>query len=106
MPGAAAESACARTILTRIAHQAYRRPITPADMNSLMKMYAEGHKVADARPLPLNLLDAVRELERDEALAAALGRPTVEAYARLKRAEWTDYMRHFTAWERANSLDC
>jgi glutamine synthetase len=69
-------------------------------------MYAEGHKVADARPLPLNLLDALRELERDEVLAAALGRPTVGAYVKLKRAEWTDYMRHFTAWERANTLDC
>ena len=69
-------------------------------------MYAEGHKVADARSLPLNLLDAVRELERDEGLAAALGRPTVDAYIKLKRAEWTDYMRHFTAWERTNALDC
>ncbi len=69
-------------------------------------MYAEAHKVPEARSLPLNMLDAVRELEQDDVLAAALGRPTVDAYVKLKRAEWTDYMRHFTAWERANTLDC
>lgn len=69
-------------------------------------MYAEGHKVPDARSLPLNLLDAVRELERDDVLTSALGRSTLDAYVKLKRAEWTDYMRHFTSWERANTLDC
>jgi glutamate---methylamine ligase len=69
-------------------------------------MYAEGHKLAGVRSLPLNLLDAVREIEGDEVLATALGRPIVDAYVKLKTGEWSDYMRHFTAWERANALDC
>jgi hypothetical protein len=43
-PTAAQETACARTILSRLARQAYRRPVTDADMAPLMKMYAEGHK--------------------------------------------------------------
>ena len=38
------EAACARSILGRIAQQAYRRPLTQADMASLMKMYAEGRQ--------------------------------------------------------------
>ncbi len=43
----AAEPACARSILTRIAHQAYRRPLTQADIKPLMAMYAEGRKDGD-----------------------------------------------------------
>jgi hypothetical protein len=41
---AAQEAACARSILSRLARQAYRRPVTDADMAQLMKMYAEGRK--------------------------------------------------------------
>jgi hypothetical protein len=41
------EEACARSILSRIAHQAYRRPVTDADMAPLMTMFAEGRKDSD-----------------------------------------------------------
>ena len=41
------ESACAKSILSRIAHQAYRRPLTQADVTPLMAMYAEGRKDGD-----------------------------------------------------------
>jgi hypothetical protein len=37
-----AEEACARSILSRLARQAYRRPTVAADMAPLMKMYAQG----------------------------------------------------------------
>ena len=43
----ASQDACARSILTRIAHQAYRRPLTQADITPLMKMYAEGRQDGD-----------------------------------------------------------
>jgi hypothetical protein len=43
----AAEAACARSILTRIAHQAYRRPLTQADITPLLKMYAQGRQDGD-----------------------------------------------------------
>ena len=43
----AAEDACAKSILTRIAHQAYRRPLTQADISPLMKMYAQGRQDGD-----------------------------------------------------------
>ncbi|HVW73428.1 MAG TPA: DUF1592 domain-containing protein, partial [Rhizomicrobium sp.] len=41
------EGACARKILTSLAHHAYRRPVTAADVTPLMKMYAQGRKGAD-----------------------------------------------------------
>jgi glutamine synthetase len=68
-------------------------------------MYAEGHRVK-ARQLPLNLLDALRELGRNRVLGAALGGEAVDAYIRLRTGEWNAYMRHFSAWERENALDC
>ncbi len=71
-----------------------------------LDMYAEGHKVRGAKKLPLNLLDALRELDKDGTLRAALGRETVAAYLKLKRQEWNDYCRHLTAWERDTTLDC
>ena len=60
---------------------------------------------ADARRLPLNLLDAIRAFE-ESGLAATLGEGFASSYAKLKRAEWDDYMRHLTQWERDNTLDC
>ncbi len=79
-----------------------RDPGRPLDLD----MYAEGHKARGVKRLPLNLLDALRELQRDRVFAAALGEETVAAYAKLRQAEWRDYTRHFTEWERANALDC
>jgi cytochrome c553 len=38
------DTACARTILTRLAAQAYRGPLSTADVNDLMRFYAEGAK--------------------------------------------------------------
>jgi glutamine synthetase len=68
-------------------------------------MYTEGHRAADAPKLPLNLLDALRELEGSFTLRAALG-DTVTAYLKLKQGEWNDYARHLTDWERETTLDC
>ena len=69
-------------------------------------MYTEGHTVKDAKRLPLNLLDALRGLERSEVLKSALGEATVASYLKLKHAEWNEYSRHLTDWERQTTLDC
>lgn len=42
-----AESACARKILATLARQAYRRPVTAADIDPLMKLYAAARADAD-----------------------------------------------------------
>ncbi|KPL51920.1 glutamine synthetase [Prosthecomicrobium hirschii] len=68
-------------------------------------MYAEGHKVTGAPKLPLNLLDALREFEKDASLQAALGTEFSAAYLKLKHGEWQSYCSHFTAWERETTLD-
>jgi glutamine synthetase len=53
--------------------------------------------------LPPNLLDATRELERDDVLREALGRGRDEDYidyfVRVKRDEWTRYHEQVTPWE-------
>ncbi|HKQ11082.1 MAG TPA: DUF1587 domain-containing protein, partial [Rhizomicrobium sp.] len=41
------EADCAGKILTNLAHHAYRRPVTAADVSPLMKIYAQGRKGAD-----------------------------------------------------------
>ncbi len=69
-------------------------------------MYAEGHKVRGAKKLPLNLLDALRMLERDKALREGLGEETTAAYVKLRMAEWDEHMRHLSEWEREQTLDC
>ena len=53
--------------------------------------------------LPANLLDATRELERDEVLREALGRGRdedyLDYYVRVKREEWRRYHEQVTPWE-------
>lgn len=66
---------------------------------------------AKAGKLPLNLLDALRELENTESGAALLAGidPSGElgrAYLKLKKAEWSSYVGHLSEWEVENTLDC
>ncbi|MDD9922371.1 MAG: type III glutamate--ammonia ligase [Boseongicola sp.] len=68
-------------------------------------MYAEGHKVRGAPKLPLNLLDALREFDKDKGLKAALGDEFASAFVKLKMREWNSFMHHFSDWEKANTLD-
>lgn len=68
-------------------------------------MYKDGHKVRGVQKLPLNLLDALREMEKDKVLCAAMGEEFSSAFLKLKRHEWDSYAAHFTEWERQNTLD-
>lgn len=68
-------------------------------------MYAEGHKVRGAPKLPLNMLDALREYDKDKGLKAAMGEEFSAAYLKLKHQEWNKYVSHFSSWEKANTLD-
>jgi glutamine synthetase type III len=69
-------------------------------------MYADGHTVKNAKRLPLNLLDALRALDNSSVLKAGLGDPLVNAYRKLKMADWNEYTGHLTEWERRTTLDC
>ncbi len=68
-------------------------------------MYAEGHKVKGAPKLPLNLLDALREYDKDRSLKAAMGAEFSAAFLKMKRLEWDEYVSHFSQWEKDNTLD-
>jgi glutamate---methylamine ligase len=70
-----------------------------------VNMYTDGDKYPNVAKLPLNLLDAIRTLEASEVLGSAMPE-LVPAYIKLKYAEWNDYARHLTDWERASTLDC
>ncbi len=69
-------------------------------------MYAEGHKARGAKKLPLNMLDAVRKLDRSRELNEAFGRENVQSYVKLKMIEWNNFCQHLTQWERDQTLDC
>jgi hypothetical protein len=45
--GTADEDACAEKIITSLAHEAFRRPVTEGDMKLLMKFFHEGRKEKD-----------------------------------------------------------
>ena len=71
-----------------------------------INMYTDGHKAEGAKKLPLNLLDALRALEKSSILKSALGEETVSSYLKLKYNDWNAYSGHLTDWERQNTLDC
>jgi glutamine synthetase len=60
----------------------------------------------EIRSLPLNLLDALRALEASPVFKASFGDQMVASYVKLKHAEWNEYCRHLTDWERHATLDC
>ena len=71
-----------------------------------INMYTEGHKAKNARKLPLNLLDALRALEKSSVFKAGLGEDVLASYLKLKHDDWNAYSRHLTEWERQTTLDC
>lgn len=71
-----------------------------------INMYTEGHKVKNARQLPLNLLDALRNLKQSKVLSSAFNKDVIASYVKLKMEEWNEYNRHLSDWERQNTLDC
>ena len=69
-------------------------------------MYQEPEKAKGAKKLPLNLLDAVRLLDKSKVLRAGLGDELIDAYVKLKMQDWHAYTAHLSQWERDNTLDC
>ena len=69
-------------------------------------MYAEPEKAKGAKKLPLNLLDAVRNLDKSKPLRAGLGDELIDAYVKLRMQDWQAYTAHLSSWERDNTLDC
>ncbi len=68
-------------------------------------MYADGHKVRGAPKLPLNMLDALREYDKDKGLKDAMGAEFSKSYIKMKMQEWNSFTTHFSQWEKDNTLD-
>jgi glutamine synthetase len=78
-------------------------PGKPHNMNlydlSPAELKAEGIEI-----LPQNLHEALKALEDDQLLCAALG-PVADEFLKLKHMEWVEYMRHVSDWELKNYLE-
>jgi glutamine synthetase len=79
-----------------------RDPGEPTHLN----MYEEGHRAKSPRMLPLNLLDAIRQFDKNKVIREGLGDELVDAYVKLKLQAWNSYTTHLSSWERENTLDC
>ena len=75
----------------------------PTTELNLHELTDESREQLGVEMLPANLLDATRELERDDVLRAALGHTGREDYVdyfvRIKRGEWTMAHEQITQWE-------
>ena len=69
-------------------------------------MYTNPLGADQARRLPGNLLDALRALGADHAMAEALGPAFVRSYLKLKEQEWAEHQAQLSPWERQTTLDC
>ena len=57
--GPGEETPCATEIISRLASQAYRRPLTPEDLEGLMSFYREGRETADFEAGTRDALQAI-----------------------------------------------
>jgi len=80
----------------------HRDPGKRLDIN----MYTDGHKLKNVKRLPLNLLDALRLLDKSKVARAGFGDGVIDSYVKLKMESWNAFMAHATDWERLHTLDC
>jgi glutamine synthetase len=81
------------------------RKLDPGQPNSanLYELTAEERAAQGIDVLPANLLDATRELQRNDVLRAALGTTRdgdyLDYYVKVKQAEWQAAHEQITRWE-------
>jgi len=78
-----------------------RNPGDPLNINH----YTSDLSAADVDILPQNLDRALDALEEDTLFSDTLGQGIVEEFIRIKRMEWTEYMRHVSDWELDRYLE-
>jgi glutamine synthetase len=81
------------------------RKLDPGEPNSanLYELSDELREAQGIELLPANLLDATRELERNDVLRAALGKTRdgdyLDYFVKVKRREWQAAHEQITQWE-------
>ena len=104
LPDGAANPYLMQAVIIAAGLNGLRLKADPGERSDI-DMYKDGHTVTNGKKLPLNLLDALREFEKDEVLTSALGTEFCAAYLKLKQQEWNSYASHFSQWEREHTLD-
>ncbi|MEI6097137.1 MAG: type III glutamate--ammonia ligase [Alphaproteobacteria bacterium] len=104
LPDGAANPYLLQAVIIAAGLDGVRTKADPGNRHDI-DMYQMGHTVTDAPKLPLNLLDALRDFDRDVTLKAAMGEEFSTAYLNLKHKEWDSYAAHFSVWENENTLD-
>ena len=77
-------------------------PGEPLNIN----MYVDAYDAKPEEKLPENLLDAIRHLADSKSVRDQLGDPVVDAFVKLKTAEWRRFTSSISHWETQNTLDC
>ena len=75
-------------------------PPEPLDENLVHYNPSEYARLGVER-LPQTLGDAIDQLQQDETMREILGHYIVDQLVTVKRAEWDDFRRHVSPWERA-----
>jgi len=96
----------AATVLLAAGLDGIERELDPGEPTGSLNLHALDEAELAERGielLPANLLDATRELERDDVLRAALGSGPkgdyVDYFVRVKREEWQQAHEQITQWE-------
>lgn len=71
-----------------------------------INMYTDGHTLKDVTKLPLNLLDALRAMDKSPVIRDGFGGDFVDSYVKLRLQNWNDYVSQVSAWERFDAMDC
>lgn len=66
---------------------------------NIFKLSEEERKALGVESLPDTLIEAVKELEKDEFVKNALGEHVADTYIAAKKKEWNDYRSQVTDWE-------
>jgi glutamine synthetase len=78
--------------------------LPPGAEDDLWALTERERRAMGIEPLPTSLSDAVSVMEGSELVAETLGEHVFEFFLRNKRAEWTDYRRQVTPFERKTLL--
>lgn len=100
-PDPAANPYLALAVCLRAGLEGIRNKTLPpksVDCN-IFKMKDEERKELGIESLPDTLIEAVKELEKDTFVRAALGEHMAETYISAKKKEWNDYRSQVTDWE-------
>ncbi|MGH2827622.1 MAG: glutamine synthetase, partial [Actinomycetota bacterium] len=73
--------------------------LPPEATDNIYEMHESERRARSITQLPDDLFEALREMERSELVAEALGEQTFEYLLRNKRAEWDQYKSYVSPYE-------